>query len=50
LELARKGYRRAFQENPSLAKGLNVFDGQVTYPAVAEALDMECVPLDKVVE
>jgi len=50
LELARKGYRRAFQENPALAKGLNVFNGHVTHPAVAEALDMECASLDKVVD
>lgn len=43
LELAEKGYRRAFAENPALQLGLNVFKGHVTYPAVAEALDMEWV-------
>ena len=45
LELARKGFSNAFRENPALAKGLNVFNGYVTHPAVADALDMECVSL-----
>jgi alanine dehydrogenase len=45
LELARKGFNDAFQANPALARGLNVFKGHVTHPAVADALDMECVPL-----
>jgi alanine dehydrogenase len=47
LELARKGFNDAFQANPALARGLNVFNGHVTHPAVADALDMECVPLKK---
>ena len=47
LELARKGFNDAFQANPALARGLNVFKGHVTHPAVADALDMECVPLKK---
>ena len=48
LELARKGFNDAFQGNPALARGLNVFKGHVTHPAVADALDMECVPLKNV--
>ena len=47
-ELARKGFNKAFQENPALAKGLNVFNGQITHPAVANALDMEYVSLNKI--
>ncbi|MCH2391980.1 MAG: alanine dehydrogenase, partial [Nitrospinales bacterium] len=50
LELARKGFSKALQENPALAKGLNVFNGYVTYPAVADALDMECVSLNKILD
>ena len=50
LELARKGFSRAFQENPALVKGLNVFKGHVTHPAVAEALDMECVSLNTIMD
>ena len=49
LELARKGFHKAFKENPALAKGLNVFNGHVTHPAVAEAIGMECLSLDAIV-
>lgn len=38
LELANKGYLRAIKENPALAKGLNVYQGQITNQAVAESL------------
>jgi alanine dehydrogenase len=40
LQLANKGWKRALAEQPSLLKGLNVVDGQVTYPGVAEAFGM----------
>ena len=30
----------ALKQNPHLARGLNVLRGEITYPAVAEALDM----------
>ncbi|KMP10996.1 alanine dehydrogenase [Candidatus Nitromaritima sp. SCGC AAA799-A02] len=48
LELAQKGYKKAFKENPALARGLNMFNGHVTHPAVAEALDMDWVSPDKI--
>jgi alanine dehydrogenase len=38
LALADKGYRRALQDDPHLANGLNVHRGAVTYEAVARAL------------
>ncbi|HST55800.1 MAG TPA: alanine dehydrogenase [Solirubrobacteraceae bacterium] len=38
LELADKGVERALAENPALKHGLNVAGGQITHPAVAEAL------------
>jgi alanine dehydrogenase len=38
LALADKGYRRALQEDPHLANGLNVHRGAVTHEAVARAL------------
>jgi alanine dehydrogenase len=44
LALADKGWERACAEDPHLAAGLNVHDGQITYPAVAEALNL---PLSK---
>jgi alanine dehydrogenase len=44
LALADKGYRRALGEDPHLRHGLNVFQGQVTYRAVAEALKLKFTP------
>jgi alanine dehydrogenase len=41
LQLANKGWRRALRESPALLKGLNVVDGRVTYPGVAEAFGLE---------
>ena len=40
LQIANKGYRKALLENDALLKGLNVFDGQLTYKAVAENLNL----------
>ena len=41
MQLANKGWKRALRDNPALLKGLNVVDGKVTYPGVAEAFGME---------
>jgi alanine dehydrogenase len=38
IALADKGYRRALDDNPHLAAGLNIHRGKVSYAAVAEAL------------
>lgn len=43
LELANKGYKQALMENRHLRNGLNVYKGQITNHAVAEALDLEYV-------
>ena len=40
LTLADKGWRRACAEDPHLLAGLNVHRGQVTYAAVAQALEL----------
>ncbi len=40
MQLARKGWKRALRENAALAKGLNVVDKKVVYPAVAEAFGL----------
>ena len=37
LQLANKGWKQALKDNPALLKGLNMTDGHVTYPGVAEA-------------
>ncbi len=46
LALANKGYRRALGEDVHLRNGLNVYRGQVTYRAVAEALNLKYVPAE----
>jgi alanine dehydrogenase len=48
VELANRGWREALRRDPALALGLNTHDGQVTYGPVAEAHDMESIPVDKV--
>jgi alanine dehydrogenase len=45
-ELAKKGWKQALKENPALKKGLNIVDGKVTYPAVAEAFGLPFTPPD----
>ena len=44
LRLAGKGAEAAMAADPGLAKGLNIYGGQVTYEAVAEAFDMAYSP------
>src|SRR6266404_1665925 len=41
LALAEDGARRALGENPHLRNGLNVYQGEVTYRAVADALGLK---------
>jgi len=43
LALADKGWQKALKEDKHLRNGLNVAQGQVTYPAVAQALGYTCV-------
>lgn len=37
LQLANKGLQKACQDSPAIAEGVNTYEGQVTYPAVAES-------------
>jgi alanine dehydrogenase len=48
LSLADKGWKKACQEDPHLAAGLNVHEGRVTYEAVARDLGYDYLPLDRV--
>jgi alanine dehydrogenase len=41
MQLANKGWKQALRDNAALLKGLNMFDGKVTYPGVAEAFGLE---------
>jgi alanine dehydrogenase len=45
-ELAKKGWKKALKENEALKKGLNIVDGKVTYPAVAETFGLPFTPPD----
>jgi len=45
LELANKGFEKAIRENEPLRQGVNVHAGNITHPAVAEAVGMPYVPL-----
>src|SRR5438132_2878034 len=46
MQLANKGWKQALKENAALRKGLNIVDGKVTYPAVAEAFALPYTPPD----
>jgi alanine dehydrogenase len=41
LKIANKGYRQAAADDPGLAEGINLANGKVTYPAVAETFGMK---------
>jgi len=47
IEIADKGVRRAALENPEIAQGINIIDGKVTYPGVAEAFGLKSTPIEK---
>ena len=45
LELADKGLMRAVEENPAIAKGVNIIKGKVTCRQVCEAFGLTCEPV-----
>lgn len=47
VSLASKGWRKACMDDAALRLGVNIVDGHVTYPGVAEAFGMECRELDR---
>ena len=46
LAIADMGWKNAVLNDAALAKGVNVFDGKVTYEKVAQAHGLEFVPLE----
>ena len=46
--IAQHGLAEAVARDPSLARGVNVVDGRITYAAVAEAHELDFVPLEDV--
>jgi alanine dehydrogenase len=49
LALADDGWKKAMAHDPHLRNGLNIHAGEVTHPAVAEALGMPLSPADAIV-
>lgn len=45
LRLADKGWEKACREDPALAQGVNIADGKITFPGVAEAFGLPCSKL-----
>jgi alanine dehydrogenase len=45
LEIANKGWKMAANANHALYRGVNIVEGNVTYQAVADALDLHYTPL-----
>jgi alanine dehydrogenase len=46
LKLAGKGFVEAVRSDAALARGVNTYQGKITYPAVAEAFSVECTSLE----
>jgi alanine dehydrogenase len=46
LEIADKGWKKAFKQNPEISRGANVVKGCVTLKAVAEAFDLTYVAIE----
>jgi alanine dehydrogenase len=50
IELANKGLKKALRENNHLLQGLNIYQGKVTYQAVAQAQDYPYFEVASVLE
>ena len=46
IKLAEKGWQQACKEDASLAKGLNIVEGKVTYKAVADYYNLPYEPIE----
>ncbi|MAZ40373.1 MAG: alanine dehydrogenase [Legionellales bacterium] len=46
VALANKGYKQALRDDPHLANGLNVHEGDITYKAVADTMNKPYVPTE----
>jgi alanine dehydrogenase len=47
VEIAGKGWKRAFRENPEIRLGANVVKGNVTQKGVADAFGLDFVPVER---
>ena len=48
IEIADKGWKKAFSENPEIRRGANLVKGKVTYKAVADAFALEYTPIETI--
>jgi len=48
-KLAKDGYKKALNDDPNFLSGLNVYKGNVTYKAVADAFGHKYIPPDKAI-
>lgn len=48
LKIANKGWRQALIDDPGLACGLNVYDGKVTFKAVADDQNLPYTPVTEI--
>ncbi|MFO8063427.1 MAG: alanine dehydrogenase [Spirochaetia bacterium] len=48
LAIANEGLEAAARKRRPLAKGINVYEGKLTYPAVAETFGMDSTPINEV--
>jgi alanine dehydrogenase len=46
VKIANQGWKQAMQNNSDIRLGANVVDGKITYKGVAEAFNLEYVPID----
>ncbi len=47
MQLAKKGWKKALRESVPLQRGLNIVEGEVTYPGVADAFGLPLAAVDK---
>jgi alanine dehydrogenase len=50
MKLVDQGIPEALRCDPALAKGVNAYDGKITYRAVAENLELEYTPLESLIQ
>jgi len=49
LRIAELGWKEALRRDPHLLAGLNIWDGKVTYEAVANALGLPYTPASEAI-
>ncbi len=47
IQIANKGWKKAMQDSKEIRLGANIINGQLTYKAVAQALDRDYSPVEK---